>query len=388
MTGNEFKRTSARRLRGFTLIEMVLVMVISGVLLTVAMRAGMAIARTSRMEETKKGMRDIEFAICGNPALRNNGTRSDFGYVGDIGGLPANLEALASNPGSYTTWNGPYIRGRFQQASTDYKQDGWGVNLQYAGGVSIASIGSGDTVVHAFANAPADLLYDKVSGTVQDRGGLPPGTSFKDSITVRLSFPNGAGATLTRSIHPDASGYFLFDSIPIGTHDLVTIYGPTHDTLKTFVTVLPSSTTYSPCQFASQLWGNGTLMVVAGSDTVSGSPPCTDVAFWIVNNTGASRTITTTKVTWASPAAFYGQFVWGGTLVFDMGGSPRGVSGTTYTFSSAQTITSGQRVKIQIKDFRSNNNNGGGSPVAMANVTLSVLLSDGTTFTEVMPSCP
>lgn len=376
------------RSSGFTLIELVVVIVITGILVTVAMRGGMTIVQTSKMEEAKKGMQDIEFAICGNPSLQNNGTRSDFGYVGDVGSLPPNLDALTANPGSYATWNGPYIRGRFQQSSTDFKQDAWSAAYQYSGGISVTSTGSGDNVVHAFANSAADLLCDKVSGTVADRDGLPPGAQAADSIAILLSFPNGTGEIVTKSLAPDPSGYFLFDSIPIGTHDLRVIYRPNNDTLKAFVTVLPASTSHCPYRFPTSLWGTGALAVVGGSDTLSGSPSCTDVSFWIINSSGVTRSISSISVSWLSPAAYYAQIYWGATLVFNQGGSPRGVSGSTYTFSSAQAIADGERVKIQIKDFRSTNSNGGGSPVSMSGSTMTVRFSDGSTFTEEMPSCP
>jgi prepilin-type N-terminal cleavage/methylation domain-containing protein len=373
---------------GFTLIELVVVIVITGILVTVAMRGGMTIVQTSKMEETKKGMQDIEFAICGNPSLQNNGTRSDFGYVGDVGALPPNLDALTANPGGYATWNGPYLRGRFQQSSMDFEQDAWNVAYQYSGGISVTSTGSGDNVVHAFANSTSDLLYDKVCGTVADRDGLPPGTQAADSITILLSFPNGAGAIVTRSLTPDPSGYFLFDSIPIGTHDLRAIYVPTNDTLKAFVTVLPASTSHCPYRFPTSLWGTGALAVVGGSDTLSGSPSCTEVSFWIVNNSGVTRSITSMGVSWPSPTAYYAQIYWGATLVFDQAGSPRGVSGSTYAFSSPQAIADGEKVKIQIEDFRSTNSNGGDSPVSMSSSTITVRFSDGSAFTEEMPSCP
>ena len=74
--------------RGFTVVELVIVIVITGILMTVAMRAGVTISRTARVEETRQKLEAVEFAIAGNPALNNNGVRSDFGYVGDIGTLP------------------------------------------------------------------------------------------------------------------------------------------------------------------------------------------------------------------------------------------------------------------------------------------------------------
>ncbi len=373
---------------GFTLIEMVIVLVIAGILLTVAMRAGVTISQSGKVEETKKGMQDIEFAVCGNPTLENNGVRSDFGYVGDVGSLPPNLDALYSNPGSYGTWNGPYVKRRFQQDVTGFEQDAWGVNYQYSGGVGVTSTGSGSNIVRSFANSTADLLYNKVSGTITDRDGLPPGPTYKDSLSVRLTVPNGAGSLVTMSKHPDPSGYFLFDSIPIGNHDLQGIYTPTNDTLNAYVTVTPASTSFNPYRFSYSIWGTSAIGAVNGSDSVYGSPPCTDVSFWIVNNSGKSKTISSVTVSWGSPTSYYAQIYWGATQVFNLGGSPRGVSGTNYAFSAPQTIASGQKVRIQVLDFRANNTSGGGSPAAMSTSTITFVFSDGSSFTEVFPTCP
>lgn len=376
------------RLAGFTLVEMVIVLVIAGILLTVAMRAGVTISRSGKVEETKNEMQLIEFAICGNPSLENNGIRSDFGYVGDIGSMPPNLGALYSNPGGYSTWNGPYLKGRFQQDSVGFEQDAWGVGYQYSGGVSVTSSGSGSNIIRTFANSPADLLRNKVSGTITDLDGLPPGTTYKDSLDIRLTVPNGSGSLVTKSQHPDASGYFLFDSISIGNHDLQMVYCPTNDTLLSYVTVTPASNSSNPYRFPTRIWGTSAVSSVNGSDSVYGSPPCTDVSFWIANNSGSSRTISSVTVTWPSPTAYFAQIYWGSTRVFNLGGSPRGVSGTNYSFSSAQTIASGEKVRIQVLDFRANNTSGGGSLVSMSTCTITFAFSDGSTFTEVFPTCP
>ncbi len=374
--------------RGFTLVEVVLVLMISAILVTVALKSGLSISDAAKVEETKQEMEALEFAIIGNPALQNSGARSDFGYVGDVGAMPPNLGALATNPGGYATWRGPYVKARFTQVSDDFTRDAWGTTYGYTGGVAITSTGSGSNVVRTFANSTDNLLRNTITGNVLDFDGTPPGATYRDSITIILTVPNGAGGMSSLTATPNASGYFAFDSIPIGNQTLRAINGPSGDTIGTYITVTPASTAYSELRFAQNVWGAGGLTMVAGSDSVSGSPPCTDVAFWIVNNTGGPSTITTISVSWPSPTAYYEQITFGGTTVFNLGGSPRGVSGVTYTLSSPYTINAGQSVKIGVLDFRSNNNAGGGSPVQMSNNTLSVVLSDGSTFTEVLPSCP
>ena len=66
-------------------------------------------------EEMRTGRLDADrlaHAVAGDPDLVAGGTRSDFGYVGDIGALPSDWDDLVTNPG-YSTWNGPYVQDEF-----------------------------------------------------------------------------------------------------------------------------------------------------------------------------------------------------------------------------------------------------------------------------------
>lgn len=373
--------------RGLTLIELVVVLVITGILVTVAMRSGVQITQTGRVEETRQELDALAFAIAGNPELQTNGARSDFGYVGDVGSLPSDLDALATNPGGYTTWRGPYIRNRFTQIADDYKRDAWGVLYAYSG-TQITSSGSGDDIVRSIASSASEFTLNGVTGNIFDRDGTPPGPVYNSSISVRLQVPNGIGGIATKSRTPDPGGYFTFDSIPIGNHDLLISYTPSNDTIQRIVTVPPASNVHVECAFGSNYWTDDTtLTLVPGSDSVFGSPACTDIGFWLVNNTGSTKTITSIRVTWLSPTAYYKQIIWNGTVVFDLGGSPRGESGVTYALSPSAVILDGQKVKVSVLEFRQNNSGGGGGPVSMSANTISILLSDGYGFTEVLPIC-
>ncbi len=379
---------SRRYHSGFTLVELVITITLTAILITVAMKSVAVLSRTSREEETKQKLEAMAFAIAGNPSLSNNGVRSDFGYVGDIGAMPTTLDNLCTNPG-YATWKGPYVSSRFVQSANEFKQDAWGANLQYSGGMTITSTGSGSNITRTLANSSTELLSNNVSGTISDISGTPPGTGYKDSIAILLTVPDGSGSTTVRQVSPNASGYFAFTAVPIGNHDLQVIYRPTSDTLKRFVSVTPGSTISGDYKFASSLWyATAGLIMVPNSDSVTGSPPCTDISFWITNNTSSSRTITSASASWPSPTAYYARIYWGSTAVFDMGGSPRGQSSVTYSLSPAQTIAAGASVKIRISDFRASNTNGGGSPVTMSGNTITVLMSDGSSLTELLPSCP
>ena len=147
--------------KGFTLVEVIITIIIAGILGAIALRSVLVVSDTAKIEQTKAELNNIGFAIVGNPELENNGIRSDFGYVGDVGAMPSNLDALHSNPGGYATWKGPYIENRFSQITNDYKEDAWGTAYSYSG-VSISSSGSGSGIVKQVANSTDDILINQV----------------------------------------------------------------------------------------------------------------------------------------------------------------------------------------------------------------------------------
>ena len=198
---------------GLTLIEVVVVIIIAGILVTVAMRSTHKLSETSRVEETKTELEAISYAICGNSQLHNDGTRTDFGYVGDIGALPSSLDDLVFNPGGYSTWKGPYIKSRFTQTTNDFKQDAWSTDYVYIGGVEIISNGSGSNIIRKLANSSDDLLINQVSGVVLDNLGLCPGVDYRDSLLMQIIIPNGSGGMLSKTSNVAIDDFFNFASV-------------------------------------------------------------------------------------------------------------------------------------------------------------------------------
>jgi prepilin-type N-terminal cleavage/methylation domain-containing protein len=223
--------------RGFTLSEVVIVIVILGILASVAIKNIVASVDDAKYQQTQQELEQLACAIRGNPAIYGLGTGTDFGYVGDVGALPPNLDALVQNPGSYTTWKGPYIDKGFQ--SSDFKTDGWGGSYTYTDTL-LRSTGSGGNIDKLFADSPSDLLANHVQGYVLDANKSVPGTVYKDSLVILLNHPNGTGSLTTESMHPTKDGYFSFSNIAIGNLTLTVIYTPKTDTMTVPITVYPS----------------------------------------------------------------------------------------------------------------------------------------------------
>lgn len=102
---------------GFTLIELVVIIVILGLISAVAVPSWRGLVESSRVAATQEEMSTIRAAIVGNPGSTVGGQRVDRGFEGDVGFAPARLNDLISKPDSIpefnqlsrSGWNGPYI---------------------------------------------------------------------------------------------------------------------------------------------------------------------------------------------------------------------------------------------------------------------------------------
>jgi general secretion pathway protein G len=239
---------------GFTLIELALIIVIIGIVATIAMKSMEPAIDQSRFDATVEETDVLAQAIIGNRNLVSDGKRSDFGYVGDVGALPPNLDALVTNPGGYSTWDGPYVLNDFVENPDDFKEDAWGNPYNYSGGVTIMSTGNGSPITKQFAGNLSDLVANTVRGNIYDGLGAAPGDSASN-VDVIIYYPDGAGGFTSGTANPSMSGQFSFiNMIPIGNHLIRAVYTSSNDTTSEYITVLPGSDVFCELRFAKSYW--------------------------------------------------------------------------------------------------------------------------------------
>ncbi len=363
--------------KGFTFLEMLVVVVIIGILSTVAMRAIDRTLDRGRFESTVEEMDQLVHAMVGDPGLYSGGARTDFGYFGDVGSLPPDLDALVSNPG-YGTWDGPYMSRDFTQDADGFKIDAWGNSYTYEG-VTITSSGGGNQITRRIANTLGDLTSNTIQGVVLDGLGNSPG-SDAGNVTIRITHPDASGSIMTRTTSPNASGVYSFiDQIPIGNHLIQAIHNTNSDTTARYVSVLPKSVTIMNLRLPGNLWSSagGSLMLVNGSLTTSQNGR--DVYFSVENISGSDISISSINAEYAT-SAWYEQITIGASMVFN-DKNPRGGSGETKTFPVI-TIGSGSQVTMQYRRFK-DAQSGPAGDVDMRGTTFTVTFSEGSIVTFV-----
>ncbi|HWO57721.1 MAG TPA: prepilin-type N-terminal cleavage/methylation domain-containing protein [bacterium] len=367
--------------RGFTLIEVLMTIVIIGILAAVAMRSVQSSIDSSRIRETQAEMDELIAAIAGNPDLYNNGLRSDFGYVGDIGAVPTSLDNLISNPGGYVTWKGPYVSRRFAQDAQGFKKDAWGNDYTFTDGITLASTGGGAVpMTKSAAASAADLTATSITGTVTDAAGNPPGDSAI-AVTVSISYPDGAGGTTSASTNPSAGGSFTFNSIPVGVRQLTAVYRATNDTAAAYVASLPGDGATAVLRLPGAPFaasggggggGTGGLEFVFGS----ASSPNQHIYFSVWNSGSSPVSVSSLTANWTT-TAYYQIIRWGGTIVFNSA-NPKAGRGELVTFSAPQTLAAGQFVQIRLENFTNAVN--GGANVSFTNEVFSIQFSNGSSI--------
>jgi prepilin-type N-terminal cleavage/methylation domain-containing protein len=213
---------------GFTLIEVVMVLVLMAIIGTMTLNGLRGSSDAERWEETRQKMEAIKQAILGDPASTSDTERNRFGYLGDMGRMPGSLTVLtgAEAPAwSFNTylgigagWRGPYYNRPFT-AGYGIEQDGWGNAFIYST-TSLTSRGSdnaGGGSNHAtdiVVLFPQSQRLASVGGRITDAGvGL-------GSEVVQLFYP-ASGAIVASTATTGADGSFVFPTIPFGARALL-----------------------------------------------------------------------------------------------------------------------------------------------------------------------
>lgn len=132
--GGRVSRTS-----GFTLIELVIILILVGLLAAVAIPKYIDLGAQAKINVTKEKLQNIRRAILGDPGAVSGGRLSAQGFWGDRGVLPSSLTDLVvkgTQPtyDKYTRrgWNGPYVDT--QQVGGKYQAfvDAWDNDITYA----------------------------------------------------------------------------------------------------------------------------------------------------------------------------------------------------------------------------------------------------------------
>ena len=149
---------------GFTIIELVIVIVILGLISAYAIPKMTDIIDDARTNATKDEMMKIKLAIVGDATAISGGVATSKGFLGDVGRAPNNISELytqgaipswdrTANNGAGAGWNGPYIKDD-DFGSGNY-EDAWGTvynvsttEIRSAG--NDMTFGTGDDIILAY----------------------------------------------------------------------------------------------------------------------------------------------------------------------------------------------------------------------------------------------
>jgi type II secretory pathway pseudopilin PulG len=374
-------------------MELLVVLLIIGILSTVALRTIDATRDRGLFDQTTAEMTKLVQAMVGNPDLTFDGRRTDFGYFGDMETLPSVVEDLVRNPGS-SAWHGPYLRMiTGGAADSSYLFDGWGnrYTVNPNSGLLMAIGGKYDMTMKICDSVPQ--LYDNViTGTITDVNDAPPGDQA-NTYLVKLYYNNPSvhGGKDTALVVPDASGFYQFappeHGIPIGIHKVVVLRpSAVTDSVVRWVTTVPRSKTVVDFKLT---WAFKDRLVMVGSPRVQGNN-----GFLIdIYNEGTNNIIVNSLVLVDAPANAWMRDFHIGTDPSDAihvaENFPGYGKGDTITFNAPFTIAPNhtQLVEVAFLNFYDSETwpTPPGNPADLSGTTFDILFDDGSEITVHIP---
>jgi general secretion pathway protein G len=294
-------RRSAVVGRGFTLMELLVVLLIIGVLSTVAIRTIDATRDRALFDQTAEEMKELAEAVVGDPGLLTDGRRVDFGFYGDVGRMPVDLRELVES--SDPNWNGPYIRRALGGDSVGYLHDAWGDPYVFdaINGV-ISSAGNRKYPMTTPIVENLDHLRgNTISGSVVDSDLNPPGDA---SVAVDLYIRPGED----KYTSVDRGGKYQFTEVPIGTHRIKAYSTTTLDSVVRWVTVAPRTDVVLDFRMTRPLRN---FLRMVGQARIPPGPDSAGFEFDVINENVADVTVDSVTMLVVDP---YNMFFRGLTL--------------------------------------------------------------------------
>ena len=233
------------RRAGFTLVEMVVVLLILAALTVAAVQSLSPVADQARYDATSRTLQQLNEAMLGADGLRqSDGTPLITGFVADVGRVPiqgpdpltpeTQLSELwdgtlattfpfqtrsgPAAPIDYSAiripcgWRGPYLR--FGIGVADLR-DGWANPFTLSPATAGSSI---STVTWAAVSPYSDnLTISTTPGLVTVSGTLTNNSAVPTTATIVLLYPDSTSATLAVMPDTDATvSGFSFANVPVG----------------------------------------------------------------------------------------------------------------------------------------------------------------------------
>lgn len=240
-------RGTANTRAGFTLVEMLVVLLILAALTVAAVQSLSPVADQARYDSTSRTLTQLEEAMLGANGLRqSDGTPLITGFVADVGRVPVlqgsdaetqlselwnSTSTLATTfpfqtrlgpaaPTDYSAvrlpcgWRGPYLQ--LGVGVTDLR-DGWATPFSLTPNTAGSSLTS---VTWNFVSPYSDnLTISATPGLVTVSGTLTNNNAVPGAATIVLLYPDPSLSTTTLSVMTDADatvGGFQFNNVPIG----------------------------------------------------------------------------------------------------------------------------------------------------------------------------